>query len=113
MGSVFCVWGEPGDPLVEFLHLKQPAEDVGPLELIHDHTHGRTIIEGGTSALEILQEHHRTGIEVRTLAERLYKNPAPTRSDIERARRKLESMAARNQAIRDVNSNGTTIYRPA
>ena len=37
-GSVISLWGEPGDPLVELTHLKQPADDVGPLDLEHDHT---------------------------------------------------------------------------
>jgi hypothetical protein len=29
---------EPGDPIAELRHLKQPAEPVGPLALGHDHT---------------------------------------------------------------------------
>lgn len=112
MGSVICLWGEPGDPVVELLHLKQPAEDVGPLQLLHDHKHGRTTIETSTSVIEILAEHHHTGLEVRTLAERLYQKPEPTRSEIEKARRRLEALADEGLATRGTNPGGHTIYTP-
>lgn len=112
MGSVACLWGEPGDPIVELLHLKQPAEDVGPVQLIHDHTAGRTLVEGGTSAADILTEYAATGLEVRSLAERLYKKKDPTPKHIERARRKLEGMVRSGQADRGTNISGQTIYRP-
>jgi len=39
-GSVVLLWGEPGDPIVEMTHLKQPADEIGPLELAHDHDRG-------------------------------------------------------------------------
>jgi replicative DNA helicase len=112
MGSVACLWGEPGDPIVELLHLKQPAEDVGPLQLIHDHAAGRTTVEGGTSAHDILEEHALPGLEVKRLAERLYKKNDPSRKDIERARRKLEGMVRSGQADRGTNISGQTVYRP-
>lgn len=111
MGSVACLWGEPGDPIVEFFHLKQPAEDVGPLQLVHDHAAGTTRIDGGTSAEDILHEFSTAGLEVKTLAERLYKKT--DRKAIERARRKLESMVDRGFAVRSVSLlHGSTVYRP-
>jgi replicative DNA helicase len=113
MGSVFCVWGEPGDAIVELLHLKQPAEDVGPLELIHDHTRGTTTREARSSVEEILQEHATTGLEVKTLASRLYKEPEPNKKQTERARRRLESLVNAGHAERAVNLDGRTIYQPA
>lgn len=112
MGSVFCAWGEPGDAIIELLHLKQPAEDVGPLELIHDHTHGSTNREQHTSAEEILQEHATTGLDARKLAERLYKQPEPDKKQIERSRRRLESLVRSGHAQRTVNTHGQTVYQP-
>lgn len=112
MGSVLCVWGEPGDPIVELFHLKQPAEDVGPLQLIHDHSQGQTKVETGSSTTEILNEYAATGLEVRKLAERLYQRPDPTRKEVERARRRLESMVVSGAAKRSVNIHGQTIYQP-
>jgi AAA domain-containing protein len=40
-GSVVLLWGEAGDPYVELVHLKQPASEVGPLTIHHDHDRGR------------------------------------------------------------------------
>lgn len=113
MGSVFCLWGEPGDPIIECTHLKQPSEDVGPLQLIHDHSQGKTIIESNTSVEEILMEFATSGLEVRKLAERLYKTDKPDRSAIEKARRRLDSLVERGIADRAVNLTGQTIYQPA
>jgi hypothetical protein len=51
MGSVLGLWGKAGDTLVEFTHLKQPADPVGPLVLLHDHDAGSTAVlsvGGGT-----------------------------------------------------------------
>ncbi len=112
MGSVWMVWGDAGDAIVEFIHLKQPAEDVGPIQLIHDHAAGRTIREKNTSAEEILNEHSATGLEVRSLAERLYKSKDPNRKEVERARRRLESLVNSNCAVRVQNVHGQTIYKP-
>ena len=39
-GSVLLLWGEPGDPIVELRHLKQPAEEFGPANVIFDHARG-------------------------------------------------------------------------
>jgi hypothetical protein len=112
MGSVACLWGEPGDALIEFLHLKQPAEDVGPLRLIHDHRAGHTKIETGTSAIEILIEHASGGLEVRQLAERLYQKDKPDRNEIEKARRTLNGLVEKGIAALGTNPAGRTIYRP-
>lgn len=40
MGSVVCLWGKPGDTLVELNHLKQPADSIGPMMVLHDHAAG-------------------------------------------------------------------------
>lgn len=114
MGSVFCVWGEAGDAIVEFLHLKQPAEDIGPLQLIHDHTEGNTTVKTGTTVQEILAEHYATGLEVKKLAERLQQKPDPSKNEIEKARRSLEALVRTGNAERSTNAvTGNTVYRPA
>jgi len=53
-GSVVLLWGQPGDPIVDLLHLKQPAEDVGPLKLSHDHKRGQTSVRSGTDLLTLV-----------------------------------------------------------
>lgn len=37
-GSVISINGEPGDAVVELRHLKQPADTIGPLKILHDAT---------------------------------------------------------------------------
>ena len=39
-GSVIVLFGDPGDPMVEFIHLKQPVNVVGPFNVIHDQQTG-------------------------------------------------------------------------
>lgn len=43
MGSVIALWGNPGDALVELTHLKQPAEPIGPMLVLHDHATGHSV----------------------------------------------------------------------
>ncbi|MCW5952070.1 MAG: AAA family ATPase, partial [Propionibacteriaceae bacterium] len=43
-GSVILLNGHPGDPIIKLHHLKQPAEEVGPLSIVHDHDLGRSTI---------------------------------------------------------------------
>jgi len=39
-GSVVLLWGSAGDPIVDLAHLKQPAAEVGPHRIEHDHFTG-------------------------------------------------------------------------
>jgi replicative DNA helicase len=112
MGSVACIWGEPGDAIVELTHLKQPADEVGPLQLLHDHTHGKTSLDGGSTVEEILSEYATTGLEARKLAERLFKRTDPDRNQIEKARRRLESLVDDGVADRVQILNGKVAYQP-
>ena len=114
MGSVTCVWGEPGDAHVDLIHLKQPAEEVGPLQLHHDHTRGRTRVESGTSTHEILHEYAETGLTTTKLAERLFKTEKPNKNQIANAYRQLEGLVSEGVAV-SVQSvvNGANSYRPA
>jgi hypothetical protein len=40
VGSVVGLWGKAGDESVELIHLKQPAEPIGPMLVQHDHARG-------------------------------------------------------------------------
>lgn len=112
MGSVLCIWGEPGDAIVELTHLKQPVEDIGPLEIRHDHTNGHTTVSQGTTTLEILHEYAPTGLSANKLAERLYKTDKPSPNQREKARRQLETLANSGRADRTTDTFGTTLYQP-
>ena len=45
LGSVVCLFGSAGDVEIEFTHLKQPAEPVGPFVLRRDHITGRSTVD--------------------------------------------------------------------
>jgi replicative DNA helicase len=95
-GSVVLLWGAAGDPVVELIHLKQPAEIIGPLKLIHDHTTGTTEIFHEDDVLTILLSGPRSAREV---AVSLYGDD-PSDSQVEKARRKLEKLANTGHATR-------------
>lgn len=56
LGSVIQLIGEPGDAEVRLHHVKQPAEPVGPLDLVHDHSAGVTTTQRQVSINEALIE---------------------------------------------------------
>lgn len=89
-GSVVLLWGKPGDAYVELIHLKQPAAEVGPMEVCHDHERGVTTVPAPVDLVELA----RHGIEVKGAASRLFSADSPDKNQIERARRKLDRMVS-------------------
>lgn len=47
-GSIILLSGDPGDPIVGFRHVRQPAEEVGPWQLLHDQNAGTLVIHHET-----------------------------------------------------------------
>ena len=111
-GSVICLWGRAGDPLVELSHLKQPAEEIGPLDLLHDHDRGRTTRREALDAWTLLQAATSGGITAKDAAAAIY--PAPTKADVEKVRRRLDRLVADGQAVAipAEQANQPTVYRP-
>jgi hypothetical protein len=73
LGSVALLLAKPGSAAVELLHLKQPAEPVGPLELLHDHATGRTEVRNTEDdLLGLLLEKGSAGVTEREAAEYLF-----------------------------------------
>lgn len=98
-GSVLLLWGEPGDPLVELHHLKQPSGEVGPLTLAHDHATGATTVHEPTSITALLEQAPPEGLEVRAAASRVYDTVNPSRAQVEKARRRLRQLVKEGRAI--------------
>lgn len=90
MGSVLLVWGEPGDPVVEVSHLKQPAEPIGPLTVMHDHTAGISTVEAGVDLLSLVRTS--TGLTAEGAARALFRKDKVDRNQTLKAKRKLESL---------------------
>ena len=113
-GSVLLLWGDPGDPVVDLHHLKQPADTVGPWRLLHDHDRGTTTVLDAPDPLAILRAAPR-GLAARTLAQTLAGTPDPDRSAIERARRTLDRLENDGLATKTPGDPATgtpTLYRP-
>ena len=85
-GSVICLWGEPGDPVLEFGHIKQPANPCGPRRMwVSERGTCVPYLEGDGLAGRIGPE----GIAVEDAA-RLMGKSGP--AGIEQARRKLRQL---------------------
>ena len=100
-GSVFLVWGQAGDLVVEFNHLKQPAELIGPLHLLHDHDAGRTTVDEMPDAGDLLRAEPWKVWPVADLAGALSESEGkPSRGEVERVRRKVEKLADAGLVVR-------------
>ncbi|MGY1836486.1 AAA family ATPase [Blastococcus sp. SYSU DS0510] len=104
-GSVLLLWGAAGDPIVDLRHLKQPADDVGPLRVIHDHAAGTSAIWGGADLLA-LARHSPGGITARGAAQALFESDKPDRNQIEKARRRLDALARGGHLIEHEGHRG-------
>ncbi|MEU7913459.1 DnaB-like helicase N-terminal domain-containing protein [Microbispora bryophytorum] len=88
-GSVILLEGKAGDPIVKLKHLKQPAQEVGPLEVTHDHETGISAIQNQTDLL-VTARNYPHGMTAQTAAKLLFETHDPTKSEVEKARRKLD-----------------------
>jgi hypothetical protein len=92
-GSVIMLDGQAGDPVVSFRHLKQPAAEIGPYRLLHDQTAGEMTVQHGTDLIELARVAGQVGLTARDAAKALFEKDAPTRTDVEKARRRLDALA--------------------
>lgn len=98
-GSVVTVWGSAGDVLAELLHLKQPAEVIGPLEIEHDHHAGRTTVRDAPDAWQLLQQNPTLGVSAQEVAAAIH-GRKPERAQVERERRRLDALHRAEKARR-------------
>lgn len=96
VGSVLLLWGNAGDPVVELSHLKQPAGEVGPLQLTNNMTAGTMAILEGSDVLDLLLRSPLTAVEVATS---LYGAVTPTKAQVEKARRKILKLCAKGLVV--------------
>ena len=94
IGSVLLLWGEPGDLIVDLTHLKQPGEPFGPHKIIHDHTHGTSIIHGAIDVEQAVAITGMAGTTATDVARLQTGADEPDRNAVERARRRLDKLVA-------------------
>jgi len=97
-GSVLLLWGNPGDPIVELGHLKQPHEEVGPLRVLIDHELGEVEVHEGGDVLAILRGAS-SPMAARDVARVLFSSDKPTDAEIEKARRRCERLVGKELAV--------------
>jgi replicative DNA helicase len=97
MGSVILLWGDPGDPIVELTHLKQPVEELGPCDIRHDHDKGITL-RHETMTLEELLRRSPDGLTAKSAASALRQTETPSANEVEKARRQLLRLVQKGAA---------------
>lgn len=90
-GSVVALEGTAGAMRVSLVHQKQPAEAVGPLDLIHDHQAGTTDLETSVEPLKLMASKPH-GLTAKELAAAETGVSDPERKDVEQARRRLKKL---------------------
>lgn len=94
-GSVILLWGDPGDPEVEFRHLKQPMDEVGPFKVEHNSRSGVStrVYEESKDLVALARRCRTTGLSAKEAAIVLFDlgdgGKVPTK-DINKARRRLD-----------------------
>ncbi|WP_405597593.1 AAA family ATPase [Streptomyces sp. NBC_01410] len=91
-GSVVLLWGEAGDPVVSFRHLKQPMDEVGPFQLVHDHAAGLTTVLHSADLLELAGLGSVHGLTSAGAAEAIFETKKITPAQKMKARRKLDKL---------------------
>jgi hypothetical protein len=99
-GSVVMLTGEPGDPIVEFRHAKQPHAEVGPWRLLHDQGSGRFNIEHEVDLLALAAVSGANGLTPQGAAAAIFEKDKPSRAQVEKARRRLDRLVAGGKLVR-------------
>jgi hypothetical protein len=93
-GSIIMLSGDPGDPIVGFRHIRQPAEEVGPFRMLHDQDTGALSIYHVVDLVEMAKAARADGLTAKGAAAALFEKDKPTAGEIEKARRRLDKLTA-------------------
>ncbi len=91
-GSVILLWGQAGDPVVALRHLKHPVEEIGPLNVLHDHAAGRTDVWHSIDLPSVIRAQGAHGLAPRAAAVAMFTTNEPSSAQVEKARRKLDRL---------------------
>ena len=103
---MISLWGEPGDLVVEFTHLKAPAGQSGPWMMGLDPAAGTVYLDRpAIDLVEQIRYRPRDGLTAEGAA-RLIFGTEPNRSQIEKARYKLAKLTAAGLLYRRDGTRG-------
>lgn len=106
-GSVISLWGEPGDLVVEFTHLKAPAALAGPWQMGIDPAAGGIHLERPVIDLaEHVRERGAKGMTAIAAAQILFDCTAPTGSQQKKAAYRLDKKVAAGVLYRRPGERG-------
>lgn len=108
-GSVLLLWGQAGDPIIDVRHLKQPAEEFGPVSIVHDHETGTTRLHEPTD-LATIAATRPEGLSVEEAAKALFGTAEPDRNQREKARRRLDKLTADGPLAKHPAAPGRPAY---
>lgn len=112
-GSVLLLWGEAGDPIVSMRHLKQPMNEIGPLQLTHDHITGTTSIVEGIDLVDLVRYAHADGLTAKEAAARIFDTGKPTAAQGEKMRRRLDRLVDAHVLTRVDGTIGGGVKSPS
>ena len=105
-GSIILLTGDPGDPIVGFRHVRPPADEVGPYQLLHDHDGGNISVYRGADLVELAKATGPDGLTAKAAAVAMFETRKPTRAEVEKARRRLDKKVADGLLVRMCGSKG-------
>ncbi|MFM8857431.1 MAG: AAA family ATPase, partial [Actinomycetota bacterium] len=101
-GSVVLMTGDPGDPVFDWRHLKQPGAEVGPFKVQHDQTVGALSIFDKVDLVKLAAAAGGLGLTVDGAARALFTDGKkdPTDAQKAKARRRLDGLVAAGELTR-------------
>jgi len=88
-GSIVMLSGDPGDPIVGFRHVRAPADQLGPFQLLHDQDAGTLAVFHSTDLVELATAAGFVGLTAKGAAAALFGVTEPNTGQVEKARRRL------------------------
>ncbi len=98
-GSVVLLWGQAGDLIVDWHHLKQPAAEVGPMQVVHDHDIGASTVHQATDVDVLLTAAGERGVTTKQVACAVYGTDDPDDKMRQKAVRTLKKMVKEGRAV--------------
>jgi hypothetical protein len=106
-GSVICLWGEAGDLVVEFTHLKAPAAQAGPWKMAIDPAAGTVSLDGPAyDVVDLVRWAGARGLTADVAACHLFAAEKPTASQVKKAAYRLDRKVADGVLYRRAGQRG-------
>jgi hypothetical protein len=105
-GSVILLWGAAGDAVVEFRHLKQPANEIGPMKIELDNRAGVWSVHEGFDLMAYVRGCGDMGTTASEAARGQWDKARPSGAETARTRRKLEALVTDGLATKGEPSLG-------